>query len=71
MTLDHVVLLQIIAIGTHAILLLFLYLDRKDRLSYQDDARREREFLIQVFARAVDKMSVLIARVEEELDNGK
>ncbi len=65
MILTHILLLVM-----NLFTIILLYFNRLDRLHYQEDARREREYIIQVFSNAVQKMSRLIARVEERLNNG-
>lgn len=52
-------------------LVVLLFLNRNDRLNYEHAAKSEREYIIQLFSQAVSKMSELIARVEEQIENGK
>jgi len=52
-------------------LVILLFLNRGDRLNYERNAKSEREYIMQLFSQAINKMSVLIARVEENINNGK
>ena len=62
--------MHVLIIIMNLILLVLLFLARHDNLTIHNEARREREFYVQNLTNIVDKMSKLIAQVEDNI-NGK
>jgi len=68
---DITIYLSILILIINVGLVILLFFSRKDRLLYEREAKSEREYIIQLFSQAINKMSILIARVEENINNGK
>lgn len=62
--------MHVLVIIMNLILLVLFLLARHDNLTIHNEARREREFYVHNLTNIVDKMSKLIAQVEEGI-NGK